>query len=78
MTEFDNTNKGVLFFNEKKEKDSHPDFKGNFTDHSGTEYWVSGWKKISKEKQKYISLSFTPKETEADPKKPKETKTDTW
>ena len=66
MADFDNTNKGVLFINEDRKSNKHPHYKGSFTDSEGTEFWVSGWKKLSKNDQKYISLSFTPKETEDD------------
>lgn len=42
---FDNTNKGVLFKNEKG-KDSHPDYKGS-VNVDGVEYWFSGWIKTA-------------------------------
>lgn len=60
--EYDNKNTGALFFNEKKVKASHPDFQGSMTDTNGTEFWVSGWKKMSKSGKKFISLAFTEKE----------------
>ena len=58
--EFDNTNRGALFRNDRKEEDSHPDYRGNLNV-DGTEYWVSAWLKTSKEGTKYMSLSVKPK-----------------
>lgn len=42
--DYDNTNKGAVWKNDKKETDRHPDFKGNINV-EGVEYWVSGWKR---------------------------------
>ena len=65
MAEYDNTNSGALFQNDRKEKNSHPDFKGQCTiktpDGELVEYWVSGWEKQGR-KGPFVSLSFTPKE----------------
>ena len=35
-------NSGSMFKNDKKEKDSHPDFTGSATI-DGTDYWISSW-----------------------------------
>lgn len=58
--QYDNTNKGVLFLNDRKEKDSHPDRKGSINI-DGKEYWLSGWDKQTS-KGDTISLSIQPKE----------------
>ncbi len=59
---YDNSNKGALFKNEKKETDSHPDYKGT-AEINGVEYWVSSWLNEAKTSgKKYLSLSFTAKE----------------
>lgn len=42
---FDNTNKGVLFKNEKT-NDSQPDYKGS-VNVDGVEMWFSGWIKTA-------------------------------
>ena len=57
---YDNTNRGVLFPNDRKETDKHPDFKGSINV-EGREYWLSGWKKQGK-KGPLVSLSVQPKE----------------
>jgi hypothetical protein len=65
MAEYDNTNRGVLFPNDRKTKSSHPDFKGNCMvktpDGELIELWVSGWEKEGR-KGPFLSLSFEIKE----------------
>jgi hypothetical protein len=61
MAEFDNSNRGSLFKNDKKTEDRHPDMSGSINI-DGTEYWISGWKKQSKAGTGFISLSVRPKE----------------
>jgi hypothetical protein len=41
--EYDNTNKGALWWNARKEEgDNRPDFVGSL-DVEGVEYWISAW-----------------------------------
>jgi hypothetical protein len=61
MAEFDNTNRGSLFKNDKKTEEKHPDMSGSINI-DGTEYWISGWKKQSKAGTGFISLSVRTKE----------------
>lgn len=61
MTTFSNENRGTLFTNDKKEQDNHPDFNGSLNV-GGTEYWISGWKKKSKEGKGFLSLSVKVKQ----------------
>ena len=54
---FDNTNRGVLFNNDRKETEKHPDFSGSINI-SGVEYFLSAWKKRSKNGTTFLSLSI--------------------
>lgn len=58
--DYDNNLRGVLFKNDRKEKDSHPDYKGS-CEVDGTEYWLSAWIKEGRN-GKFMSLAFTEKE----------------
>ena len=60
MSNYDNTNRGALFRNSRKEKDSHPDYNGTINI-DGKEYWLNGWLKEGKQ-GKFFSLSVKPKE----------------
>jgi uncharacterized protein (DUF736 family) len=51
-------NKGSLFNNEKKEKDTQPDYQGQ-ANVNGTLYNVSAWINESKGGKKYFGLSFS-------------------
>ena len=62
MTQYDNTNSGLLSRNDRKEQPNHPDFKGQINV-EGVEYWLSGWVKERKDGTgKFFSLSVKPKE----------------
>lgn len=58
--QYDDTNRGVLFTNDRKTSDKHPDVKGTLNV-EGKEFWVSGWFKTGKSGG-FTSLSVTPKE----------------
>jgi hypothetical protein len=61
--EYDNTNKGALFRNDDKNPndDRGRDYNGTLNV-EGTEYWISGWVRTSKNGKKYLSLSVKPKQ----------------
>jgi len=64
--EYDNTNRGVLFRNDKKESEKHPDFTGSI-DVGGVDHYLSGWIKESKQGKKFFSLSVKAKDAVAKP-----------
>lgn len=57
---YDNTNRWTLNKNDRKEKDTHPDYKGSLN-LGGVDYWIDGWIKDSAN-GKFISGSLKPKE----------------
>lgn len=64
--EYDNTNRGAIFKNDKKSTDKHPDMNGSINI-DGKEYWISAWTNQSKAGARYLSLSVTAKEEQARP-----------
>lgn len=50
-------NRGVLFTNDRKEKDSHPDYQGNI-EIDGVKKRLAGWKK-EKNGKKFLSLQIS-------------------
>lgn len=54
-------NSGSLFKNERKDKDTHPDYTGNGMI-DGKSYWFSAWIKKDRNGKTFMSLSFKPKE----------------
>lgn len=60
MANHDNTNRGSIWKNQKKEKDTHPDFTGSLNV-EGVEYWVSAWKRKEGASEKAPALSFSVK-----------------
>jgi hypothetical protein len=66
MPDYDNNMRGVLFKNDKKQSDKHPDYKGN-AEIEGVEYWVSAWIKTSGKGAKFMSMSFQAKEEQPAP-----------
>lgn len=61
MSDYDNTDRGALFRNDKKENENHPDYKGSINV-GGTDYWLSSWLKKSKDGKTYMSLSVKAKD----------------
>jgi hypothetical protein len=61
MEQYDNTNKGSLFKNDKKEQETHADYNGSINI-EGVEYWLNAWVKESKKDgKKFFSLSVKEK-----------------
>jgi len=47
MSEYDNTNSGALFKNDKQGNDNWPDYRGQINV-NGEDFWISAWLKTSK------------------------------
>ena len=64
MSDYDNTDQGAIFKNDKKETENQPDYRGSINT-DGTDYWLSAWIKTAKSGVKYMSLSVQKKEQRA-------------
>lgn len=60
MADYDNTNTGSLFVNDKGDNDKRPDRKGSLNV-AGVDYWISGWLREGNGK-KFLSLKVERKE----------------
>jgi len=60
-TTYDNKNKGVLFENDRKETDRHPDMKGSINI-NGTDHWFDAWWKEGA-RGRFLSLSIGKEKT---------------
>lgn len=58
MPDFDNTNRGVLFPESNKTKETSPDYTGNINI-DGKELRLAGWKKTGKSGVPFLSLSVS-------------------
>lgn len=72
MTDYDNTNRGALFANDRKSSDSHPTHTGSLNAvcpccQTATDYWLSAWVKDKKSGGRFFSLSVKPKESNPSP-----------
>jgi len=63
--EYDNTNRGSVWKNDKKETEKHPDFTGTMNV-EGVEFYVSAWKRKEGANPKAPALSFSIKPKQAD------------
>jgi uncharacterized protein (DUF736 family) len=73
--EYDNNNRGSLFKNDRKDDAKFPDYKGSINV-DGTDYWLSAWIKISKDGNKFMSLSVKNKNADASLQPKKKVKED--
>lgn len=65
--QFDKTNTGILSRNERREKDTHPEYTGQINV-GGVDYWLSAWVKERKDGTgKFFSLSVKAKEAKPAP-----------
>ncbi len=59
MPEYDNTNSGVFFVNDRKQKETHPDYTGKLNV-EGKEFYLKGWKKTAKSGANFLSVAIDP------------------
>jgi len=63
-----NKDSGVLFKNNRKTQDKHPDYTGE-ANVNDTEYRMAAWIKQGI-KEKFMSIAFTPKDEQSRPANP--------
>ncbi len=63
MSGFDNELTGILSRDDRREKDTHPDFKENATI-NGVDYWIDAWTQERKDGsgRKFFKLKFKAKD----------------
>jgi uncharacterized protein (DUF736 family) len=59
--QYDNELRGRLFKNDDKQKDTHPDYRGD-CQIDGISYFMDAWLKEAQSGRKYMSFSFKKKE----------------
>lgn len=64
-------NSGSVFENDRKEKDTHPDFTGKAMV-NGVMYWASLWVKESRDGGEFFSLAFKPMDDAREPQRPQQ------
>ena len=57
MKQYDDTNRGAIWPNKKRDKETSPHFTGSLNV-EGVEYWVSAWKRKEGASENAPSLSF--------------------
>ena len=63
---YDDTNRGSIWKNEKKESEKHPDFTGSLNV-DGKDYWVSAWRRKEGASDRAPALSFSVKPKDGKP-----------
>jgi len=67
MPHYDNTNRGAIWKNARKESDKHPDFTGSLNV-EGKEYYVSAWRKEPNgDRSPVLSFSIKAKDDVSEP-----------
>ena len=70
MSDYDNTNSGALFKNDKQGNDNWPDYRGQINV-NGEDFWISAWLKTSKKDgKKYMSLAIQPNDKKQSSRQP--------
>lgn len=72
MTQYDNTNRGAAFLNEKRATDNHPDYRGSINV-EGKDFWISFWFKTPKAGgNEFLSYSIQPKDEQQEKPAPQQ------
>ena len=58
---------GSLFKNDRKESDTHPDYKGSALI-NGVDHWLDAWINTDRNGNKYMSLKLKPKDANGYPR----------
>ena len=66
MSDYDETNRGSIWKNDKKETEKHPDYTGSLNV-DGVDYWVSAWRRKEGDNPKAPALRFAVKRKDAPP-----------
>ena len=74
--QYDNTNTGTLFVNERKTDEKHPDRTGSINI-EGVEYYLDGWLRKSKEGKPFLSVRVKRKDGAA-PQRPAQSNEDAF
>jgi len=61
MNQYDNTNRGSLFKNNRKENEKHADYNGSINV-DGHDFWLNAWLKTDRNGNKFMSLSVKRKD----------------
>lgn len=59
--QYDNTDRGALFKNERKTQDNQPDYTGSINV-GGAEFYLSAWIRTQQSGRKYMSLAVSAKD----------------
>lgn len=62
--QYDNNLKGVLFKNDEKEEDTHPDYRGSATI-DGVDFFLDAWINTAESGRRYMGLRFKKKEKQS-------------
>jgi uncharacterized protein (DUF736 family) len=75
MAEFDNTNRGVLFRDEKRTNEKAPEYTGTINV-DGVEKRIAAWIKVSKTGKKFFSINVSDIKPKQDAPKQQEVDSD--
>lgn len=71
---FDESNRGAIWKNEKKETDKHPDFTGSINV-DGHDYWLNGWRRPPDASAKAPAMKFTVRRKDGKPQQQEQPRT---